>query len=154
VEALGEVEGFAEDGAEEDEIGWVEEGGLDLGAGVAGLADGGWRVAVGAVEGADLGGGEGAGGGGEMDSVGSGGEGYVGSGVDEQAGGSVVSGQDGEDFAGEEDEFAGGEVLFAELEELDSGLGEPMSLLGEGFGSRLVKAVLSGCDGVADHGSV
>ena len=35
VQAFREVEGFAEDGAEEDEVGRVREGGSDLGAGVA-----------------------------------------------------------------------------------------------------------------------
>ena len=154
VAALGEVEGFAEDGAEEDEVGWIAKGGRDLGAGVAGFADGGGGQAVGAVEGADLGGGEAAGGGGEVDSVGSDGEGYVGAGVDEEAGGGGVTGQNGEDFAGEVGQFSGGQVLFAELEELKSCLGKPMNLLEDGFRSRLGQAVPSGCDRVADHGLV
>lgn len=154
VQAFREVEGFAEDGAEEDEVGRVREGGSDLGAGVAGFADRGGGQVVGAVEMPDLGRGEGAGGGGEVDSVGRGGEGYVGPGVDQEACAVVVLSEDGEDFAAEVDELRGLEVFFAELEKFNSGARQTMNLIEQGRGLALWQSVLSSGDRVADHGSV
>lgn len=145
---------LAEDGAEEDEAGRVEVGGEDLAARVAGAADDRVRQAVGAVEMPDLRGSEAAGVGGEMDAVGAGGEGYIGAGVDEEAGGAGGCGQDGEDLAGQSGQFAGWKVRFTELQEVDSGTGQAVNLGEESVLRAMLQTVLSGGDGVAEHGSV
>lgn len=114
---------FLEDRAEEDKVGprlfgWGCRMG-DFLKRMAREADGGGRQADVGVELADLRGSEGAGAGGEVDAVGVGGDGDVGTGVDEEFGWGVVGAEDGEDLAGEVGEGCGGEVFFAELEEVD-----------------------------------
>jgi hypothetical protein len=96
-----------------------------------------------------------------MDSIGAGGDGDVGAGVDEEPGRGVRgTGAEGcEDVAGKRGEGGGGEIFFAELEEVDAIGGETRSLVEErglaggfgllpGFGGE-ADAV---GDGVAEHG--
>ena len=47
-------DGFAEDGAEEDEVGVEAAGLFQIVLGVAGEADGGWREVGGGIDGSDL----------------------------------------------------------------------------------------------------
>ena len=95
-----------------------------------------------------------------MDSVGAGGDGDVGAGVDEEPGRGVVRAEGSEEIAGERGESCGGEVPFAELEEVDA-LGGEARGLGEERGLALRLGLLPGFggeagavgDGVAEHGS-
>lgn len=149
---------FFEDGTEEDVGGTVVRrsrcGAGNLVEGVAGEADERLGQAGRGVEGANLSGGKLAGRGGEMDSVGAGGESDVGAGVDEEPGCGVVRAEGCEEAASERGEVRGGEVCFAELEEVNAsggkalGLGEERGLAGW-FVSFETGAV---GDGVAQHG--
>jgi hypothetical protein len=67
-----------------------------------------------------------------MDSVGAGGDGDVGAGVDEELGRGVVCAEGCEEATGERGEVCGGEILFAELDEVDTSGGEVCGLVEEG----------------------
>ncbi len=86
-----------------------------------------------------------------MYSVGLGGDGYVRAGVDEKAGGSAFDGL--EDVAGEGGEGGGGEVFFAELDEVDALFGPDGGLADEGIPLLGVIAEEEGAvsDGAAEH---
>ena len=75
-----------------------------------------------------------------MDAVGGGGDGDVGAGVDEQTGWGLC-GRWLRGFCGRGDEIAGGEVFFAELDEVDA-LGGPAGGLAEEGG--LLEVVVAG----------
>lgn len=158
--AAGNENGFAEDGAEENQVDAVAGGCLDLLGGMAGDAEE-WRSAG---EGgrcgeelADLGDGE-AVAGGEVKAVDQvlarrGLEGEEGRHVEQQFGGGGVGAEDGTDVAGKAEEFGGGEILFAELDEVDAE-GGPAGDAGEqdGAANRLLRAELGPIgDGIPQH---
>ena len=147
------VDVFSEDGGEENCVWLVRFRCQNAGDRVTG--DGnkcgkrGWRTA----QFSDFGGGELAGGGGEVDSVGGDGEGYVGARVDEEPGGGAFDGF--EDLAGEGGQGGGGEVLFAELDEVDALFGPEGGLADEG---GMLLGLVAGeeeavGDGAAEHAS-
>ena len=144
---------FFEDGGEENRVWLVIFGGQDAGNSVAGDGNCWFAGATLLEELTDLGGGQLAGGGGEVDSVGGDGEGYVGAGVDEEAGGGAFDGF--EDLAGEGGEGGGGEVLFAELDEIDALFGPESGLADEGGMLVGLVAGEKGAvgDGAAEHAS-
>lgn len=109
-------EGFAEDGAEEDEAGWVAGGGGDLFERVAGLADDGGGQGGGGIKAPDLGGGQGAGCGGQVDAGSADRDGDVGAGVDQKPG--LRAAEGGEEVAGEGGEVFCAEILFSQLKEV------------------------------------
>jgi hypothetical protein len=114
---------FFEDRSEEDSVYAVIAGAGDLGQGMAGHGNHGWRKGCGGVEVAHLLWSEFARSGGEVDSVGSHRDRDVGAGVDEELGGL----REGfKEVAGEFGEVRCGEVLLAELDEVDAG-GSPSS---------------------------
>ena len=118
----------------------------DLVESVAGEADERLGQAGGGVEGANLSGGEFIGRRCQVNSVGAGGEGNVCAGVDEEPGRGVVRAEGCEEVAGERGEVCGGEIVFAELEEVDASGGETLGLSEErGLAGGFVSQVGNGC---------
>jgi len=122
------IHGLFEDRTEEDQAGAVRVGAVDVGEGMAGDADGGLGAARGLEELPDLPRGELLAAAGQVDAVGAGGNGDIGAGVDEQTGRCAGCPDDIDHSASEADEFLGGEILFAELDEIDPIGGEAPGL--------------------------
>lgn len=83
-----------------------------------------------------------------MDSVGGDGDSYVGAGVDEELCGGAFDGF--EDLAGEGGEGGGGEVFFAELDEVDALFGPEGGLTDEG---GLLAGLVAGEEGAVGDGA-
>jgi len=123
--------GFSEDRGEEDGVGAVASGDLDLGEGVAGDGDDrGWEAET-SVASADVVG-EKGGVGGKVQTVGTALEGGMEAAVDEEAGGGRFGCDGGEDARGQVGEIVGEKVFFAELDEVDSVAGPQRGLTDEG----------------------
>jgi hypothetical protein len=139
-----------EDGGEEDAVYAIVAGAGDLGQGVAGDGDDGRRQPSGGVEVADLRGSQFTRGGGEVDAVGGCGDGDVQAGVEQELCG---GGERFEEVSGEGCQPCGGQILFAELDEVDAGRGPAGGLFDE---RGLLAVVVAGeegaaCNGVTEH---
>jgi hypothetical protein len=147
---------FAEDWAEEDQIGAEGVGSLNIFRGVAGEADG-WALETGlGTNGSDLIGGEGAGTRGKVDTLGSCCKGNIGTAMEEEFRRGV--GKQGENLAGQDRECSGWKIGFAKEEEVDLLSRQGTGLRKEtvagwlgGLAALMAQCELAVRDGVAQH---